>query len=519
MNTHTTLGRRLVGVLGAAAIGLIGLVGAAHAEEAPSYGNIVQEATGSITIHKFAENNASEASPDSPDKPDGAGKALSAGFTIYKISAGTFDPSSPDSWDEWSGDDGKAAGIAATADICSIAAADLTGKYTKQTTVTTNAETGASEPVNELALGGYLVCETTPPANAVATAAPFVVTLPTPYDGKWVYNVHAFPKNAVNTVTKSIDPQDGLGLGSTVTFPVSTTIQALPDDQEYTSFIISDTLDSRLTNVQVASVQLGGEPLTSGTDYTVSGPSSTDNTVSVSLYPGDSASKIDAAVGKKVTVTFTGVVSSLGEDGSIVNEAVLFVNDPQMSGQGIPSNEVTTNWGDARIFKYDAESGESKTGLSGAVFEVYPADEPYAKNCQATVATDAKPVSVTDGGKTVDEFTSDRGVVTIPGLFVSDSINNDNGVSTHRCYVLKEVKAPAGFVTPTGAAALTALEVSSGKTASTVYDASISNSKQKVPELPLTGANGELLMTVGGLALVLLAGGGALVVRSRRHQS
>jgi LPXTG-motif cell wall-anchored protein len=43
----------------------------------------------------------------------------------------------------------------------------------------------------------------------------------------------------------------------------------------------------------------------------------------------------------------------------------------------------------------------------------------------------------------------------------------------------------------------------------------IANTQQDHPNLPLTGANGELLMTIGGAALLLLGGGAYLVTRRR----
>ena len=38
-----------------------------------------------------------------------------------------------------------------------------------------------------------------------------------------------------------------------------------------------------------------------------------------------------------------------------------------------------------------------------------------------------------------------------------------------------------------------------------------------MPQLPLTGANGQLLMTIGGVSLALIAVGSTLVIRSRKR--
>src|SRR5699024_2464979 len=114
-----------------------------------------------------------------------------------------------------------------------------------------------------------------------------------------------------------------------------------------------------------------------------------------------------------------------------------------------------------------------------------------------------------------DTFTSGKnGVIDIAGLYVSDS-EHDKKDATQRCYVLNETKAPAGFVTPTGDKAFTPVAVKIGANEVGVYDATIVNSQQDVPELPLTGANGQILMVIGGTAVLLVAGGMVIVSRRR----
>jgi LPXTG-motif cell wall-anchored protein len=60
--------------------------------------------------------------------------------------------------------------------------------------------------------------------------------------------------------------------------------------------------------------------------------------------------------------------------------------------------------------------------------------------------------------------------------------------------------------------------VQSGSTVTTPTF-TITNNQQLVPGLPLTGADGQLLLTIVGLALVILAAGGVFVVISRRKRS
>ena len=60
---------------------------------------------------------------------------------------------------------------------------------------------------------------------------------------------------------------------------------------------------------------------------------------------------------------------------------------------------------------------------------------------------------------------------------------------TQRCYVLVETKAPAGYVLTTDNS--TPVAVKAGLTAD--KDVTIDNTKQDVPQLPLTGAAGRVL--------------------------
>lgn len=473
-------------------------IGATSASAQSAPGNIDQDALGSLTIHKYAENGSAPGAPDGSVLPDPAGDPLEATFTLYPVSTTEFDPAVSGDWDGWA-----AAGDAlATTANCSAAAAGTDARFgTALPPVTT---TGGVGTASNLPVGAYLVCETALPTGAVLAAAPFVATIPTPFEGDWVYDVHAFPKNVVNTVEKTVEAPDGLGLGSTVTFPVTTTIQVLPPGDTYTSFILKDTLDSRLSPVSVASVTVGGTTLTEGPGgYTVGG---SGNTLLVTIDPA----VINANVGEEVEVVFAGVVAELG-NGSIQNTAILFTNNPDTSddSNGTPSNPVTTQWGDLVISKVDADA--TSEGLEGAEFEVYASDAPYAASCASGAPTGA---AINVGGDTV--FTSDEdGNVSIAGLFVTDSDNDPNQAATQRCYFVREIKAPAGFVTPTGSAAYTAVAVTVGQTAT--FDVEIANVKQQVTELPLTGGAVRTLLIVGGG--LLLAGSVVLMATRRRKDA
>ena len=123
-----------------------------------------------------------------------------------------------------------------------------------------------------------------------------------------------------------------------------------------------------------------------------------------------------------------------------------------------------------------------------------------------------------NGGTTLT--TDAQGACNVRGLFVSDSIdgaNRDNQKdATARCYVLVETKAPAGYVLPAGDGAVTPVKIEVG--AVTTDNVTIENTKQAVPGLPRTGANGMLILTAAGAALLMIAVGSVLVARYRERK-
>lgn len=513
---HTSRTRRGLAVLGAVAMAGLGVFGASSAafatDDSPNPGNIVQQ-SGSIVIHKHEHQTTT---PKTEAKPDGSSSISTPGvdgvtFTAYQLlkNGAVVDLTDTAAWNGL-----KNLGV--SADCTTITGG--TG-YTKGAVVgTAVTEGGGLGTIDVSTIGAYIVCETAAPPTVTDQAAPFIVTVPFPYQGGWLYRVNVYPKNGTSTVEKSINAQDpnGVALGATVQFPVTVKVPALAEGRDFTGFDVVDTLDSRLTPTPasggvgpgVLSVTLGGSAVDAAR-YTVS---ANGNKVTVA-FKTDVATQalLKGAANQSVVVTFQGTVERLG-DGVIKNTATGFVNNPSHDN-GIVSNEVKTNWGDLKLHKVD-RAAPATSSLAGAKFQVYAAADPYqAGDCSAAQKTGA-PLSV--GGQTT--FTSTgTGLVQIDGLFVSDSVNAPINAA-QRCYVVVETEAPAGFVTPTGAAAEHGVAVRTGSTASGSYDLTVENVQQDVPNLPLTGAAGQVLMVAGGVALVLVAGGIAVMSRRRAAQ-
>ena len=494
MTVRKNRSTRVLAAGGALALGIAGVLAATSAASATpaAPGNIDTTVDdGSIIIHKHETvDPANEGNPKT-GAITGAGETIDgAGFTAWPIES--LDLTDAGDWDDLN---------ALIAQVNASGTCEVPGE-TLGTSLGEKTTAGDIATFSNLTVGAYLVCETTLPTGAAVGSAPFIVTVPSPYAGEWLYDVNVFPKNTLNVVDKTASAPDGYGLGATVKFPVSTTINPLPDGQPYTSFIVSDTLDARLGGVEVESVKINGVEAA----HTVSG---TGNTRHVSI----NAALINANVGNVVEVVYKGVVQSLGtapdNDGAIKNTATLFVNDPNMDGKGVPSNTVTTSWGELVINKVDADS--TSTGLAGATFEIYASDNPYAADCSATEPVVPGPISV--NGQT--EFTTVAGgLVTVAGLYVTDTSNAPNNTAAERCYFVKETQAPTGFVTPIGDDAFTAVSVTAGASANA--DVVVENTKQSVPNLPLTGGAGQMGLIAGGLALAV---GGIAIAAARSRKA
>lgn len=493
---------RIGAVVGVVVLGLSSVLAATAAQAAPQdYGNIDGTRTGSLTVHKYL-HQANGAVGD-PSAAPGAGEFANpvAGvvFTAYPLlkNGQPVDLTVPANW---TGLDALTPGAACTAPA----------GYTLGAGVALAATSAQGASTISLGLGAYEVCETSAPANIVDRAAPFIVTVPLPYQNGWVYDVHAYPKNGAGEITKTIAPQENLGLGSLITFPV--TVPVPVSAGTWTGFAIRDTLDARLTPTGVANTKVTVDGATLDPTYytvTATGQQVTMNFTAAGLAWLNVGP--NAQAGKKIVVEFVGTITSVGS-GTITNTAELWPNNPGFDPNvrpPLPSNEVKTHWGSLEVIKR-ASGTTGNTGLlAGATFQVYEAADPYAADCTAATRGDG-PIDV--NGQT--SFTSAaNGIVSVPGLFVSDSVNPVID-SPQRCYVLVETAAPAGYVLP--ANPNTGVTVKTGAT-TTADNANIVNSQPGVPQLPLTGANGQVILITAGIAAATIAVG--LMLMKRRRES
>ena len=523
----STLGRRAAAAAGVLTLAFLGLAPSAVATETPNYGNIKTEVKGSLAIHKHLTGGGKDiGTPTGTEQnADDKGPAVEGVvFTAYPIT--DINLKDPAGWDTIS--DLARTGVPDSA--CTNPAAPTLGTHTfgkGMASPATNSEGLAT--ITEMPVQAYLVCETTTPGDIVQKAKPFVVTIPHPNtaagaDGQWIYDVNVYPKNEAIDVDKTIQAQklNGYGVGSLIKFPVSSTAPTLDAKSFYKYFQLKDTLDERLSEVTATEVSLEGTTL-QPTDYQVA---TNGQTVTVT-FTAEGLKKIKAAPGKKVSAVFQGKVTKAG-NGTITNRAQVISDTvyaeqpptpvtPPTDPENPPTSEdVTSRWGDLSIKKVDThQQGQTKAGLQGAQFQLYKAKDAYANTCSKV--KDGDPIAI--NGQTT--LTTDaQGAIDIKGLFISDSIDGadrDNQKDAQeRCYVLVETKAPAGYVLPAGDAAVTAVKVKVGE--ETTGNVTIENTKQSVPGLPLTGANGMLILTASGASLLMIAVGSVLVARYRERK-
>ena len=533
--TARALGRRVAAAAGALAIGVAGL-GLVSGAAVAADGNIDTSRTGSIIIHKHESGSqGSNGTADGQTNTNGGDPVADVVFTAFPIS--NLDLTAQASWDGLKT-------LSVPADACGAddntpaltlpggaAAAFDAGVVSAPTDATGNTTIG------NLPVKAYLVCETSAPATVKTKSAPFLVTIPFPNntantahpDGNWLYDVNVYPKNTVVLApTKSITVEEtkhGVQAGEQVTFPITAKIPSIAATDNFTHFIIDDPLDANMENGKVVSVKIDG------VDVPTSYYTATEGQTVTVGFNSAGLAHLKTKPNSTIEVVFAATVKSVPADGNIRNTAKLYVdakpsntppdtppttpNDipPGTPDDGTPTNEVVSSWGDVKVLKQDKDNAKA---LEGAVFQVYNATDPYAADCSAATRT-GDPIAV--GGAT--EFTSDAtGVVSIAGLFV-DSKVGAAGVTgvvpdhTQRCYVLVETKAPAGYVLTTNNS--TPVAVKAGLTAD--KDVTIDNTKQDVPQLPLTGAAGRVLLMTLGAALILGAVGFALSSRKKRAQA
>lgn len=259
-------------------------------------------------------------------------------------------------------------------------------------------------------------------------------------------NVTADIKGDLPTVDKKVqvgstgkDVTDAK-IGDTLTFTLTSTIPDMSAYNTYT-FNFKDTLSKGLTFGQVEFVKVEGvtDPLTVGTDYTVTTPTASDNTLAVAMK--DFKAKQQANAGKKITVTYTATLNEnavVGGHGNTNSATIQYSNNPSTDGTGEsePSKVRVFTYG-FTVDKYTGGSyDDTATRLAGAEFTLAHKGGTaisFVKVADSATQNAVYRVAKADeAGATTTITTPANGKVEFRGL--------ENGE-----YTLTETKAPAGY--------------------------------------------------------------------------
>ena len=385
-------------------------------------------------------------------------------------------------------------------------------------TVSTDATDGKyTATFTNLDYGYYVVAV---PGATLANASGQYATLVS-VDGT---NVDANIKGDLPTVDKKVQV-NGTGedatdakIGDTLTFTLTSTIPDMSAYDTYT-FNFKDTLSKGLTFGQVTSVKVEGvtDPLTVNTDYTVTTPTTSDNTLTVSM--NDFKAKQQANAGKKITVTYTATLNEkavVGGAGNVNSATIQYSNNPSAGGTGDsePSKVRVFTYG-FTVDKYTGDKyNDAATRLAGAEFTLAPKNGAAISFVQvnagnATTNAVYRVAKAGEAGTTTIITTPANGKVDFQGL--------KNGE-----YTLTETKAPAGYNKLASAIGVKVNGQNNGTDTThatvvikydndngSVYDQTASNGVIPVQNksgvvLPGTGGMGTIAFTVIGVLVIAL---------------
>ena len=491
---------------------------AATTERAPSLVDLDATRTGSITIHKLVKNdsngttagNGLEDATASGDPLDGVT------FTVERLTH--VDLTTQAGWEKLAAYNGDAA----------VAKAEGVDAAKEKTT----GADGLAK-FDSLDLGAYVVTETKTPAGYVGSK-PFIITVPMthPTDlNKWVYDVHAYPKNSKAGVDKTVKDDTTPAIGSAISYTIKSDI---PAAEALDYYDVVDQYDKRVelpeANVALKIIdgKTGEVALVKDTDYKLISADGTDGKTKFWTAQFTVAGRQKLVDNRKddttkVQMDLSGTVAKKVEnDGLFKNKAILLPNEPSngwtpefgtVPPPDYPNSEVVSKFGKVKITKVSSKDANAK--LSGAQFEVYkctPQSTPTT-NFESVDATLDKKLS--PAGKETYE-TDANGEVTIDGLRNNDWENNE-AVANPGYYCLVEVKAPEGFELQTRPIAFQVL--TSNSDADNEY--TLATTVKDVPKnggfnLPLTGAAGVGVLI--GAGALLVGGSGAIALANKRRK-
>ena len=493
---------------------------AATVTRAPSLVDLDPLKTGSITIHKLVKENSNGTTEGNGlEDATATGTPLAnAKFTVEKLT--NVDLTTQAGWEKLASYDGNVA--AAKNDGVDAAVAKITGA-------------DGLAKFDGLPLGAYIVTETVTPAGYVGSK-PFIITVPMTHPNdlnKWVYDVHAYPKNSKAGIEKTVNDADTPAIGSAISYTLKSDV---PAAEALAYYDVVDQYDKRveLPEAKIALKIIDGKTgevaLVKDTDYKLIAADGTDGKTKFWTAEFTAAGRQKLLDNRKddntkVQMDLSGTVKDKVEaDGLFKNKAILLPNAPSNGWKpdsgtvpppDYPNSEVVSKFGKVKITKVSSVDATAK--LKGAQFEVYkctPQSTPTTNFESVDASLDKK---LSPAGTTTYETDGD-GVVTIDGLRNNDWENNEAVAEADRgWYCLVETKAPEGFELQTRPIAFQVLESNSTKD----NEYTLATTVKDVPKnggfhLPLTGAAGIGVLI--GAGALLVGGSGAIALANKRRK-
>ncbi len=501
--------KKLTAAFSAAAVSLLGLavVPAFAAEPAP--GNVDAAKTGSITLHKYANPGLTvQANPDGTDADKFAGLTPIKGvkFSYQQIDV---DLTTGDGWKTLKTYTAETAAQHLKGDLKNFADTDTNGMAKAE----------------QLAVGAYLVKELDSPHASPTVkdkAADFIVTIPYSHKGDaWIYDVNVYPKNDINTK----DPSKVLKTlaykaGDMITWSFDLPVNPLTAGQtSYTTFGAYEILAKYLTignveNAKFVNAQGVSQDVTVSCEDTQKTlpkeKAGYENKVYKCSVKDSDLSKLRA--GGKVTFDLATTLTSIPAGSAKVDQSFYpFApgNDPFANGATPGDSPISTNtteyFGKLEFTKVD--KADATLNLKGAKFEL------HKQGGDGTACA-------TPGDMIAEAESATDGKVTFDSVYVATATSNleeDAVKALKATYCLVETQAPAGYKK----AANISVEFTAGTVATggSLGEAKFKNEKDTslIPNLPLTGAAGSVILTLAGIALLAVAVG--FGIRTARKNS
>ena len=491
---------------------------AATIERAPSLVDLDDLKTGSITIHKLVKDDTNGTTEGNGlEDATATGTPLDgATFTVERLTY--VDLTTQAGWEKLAGFNGNV----------DAAKADGVDAAIEKTTAG-----GGLATFDGLFLGAYVVTEIATPPGYVGSK-PFIITVPMthPTDlNKWVYDVHAYPKNSKANIDKTVKDDTTPAIGSEISYTLKSDV---PAAEALDYYDVVDQYDKRVelpeakVALKIVDGKTGEVALVKDTDYKLISADGTDGKTKFWTAEFTEAGRKKLIDNRKddstkVQMDLSGTVKDKVEaDGLFKNKAILLPNAPSngwapesgtVPPPDYPNSEVVSKFGKVKITKVSSKDTTAK--LSGAQFEVYkctPQSTP-AENFESVDAILDKKLS--PAGKDTYE-TNANGEVTIDGLRNNDWENNE-AVTDPGWYCLVETKAPDGFEPQTRPIAFQILQTNSK--ADNQY--TLATTVKDVPKnggfnLPLTGAAGVGVLI--GAGALLVGGSGAIALANKRRK-